>query len=130
MAYKKYRLDLSAVIDVPRELIPRNRIITEVFFLDGGIPAGVGIDLRFGQDSDNIRIAAAPIAFAPTEEDGNSGLYWLNPVAVAGQFVEFYVATRRKELEPGARELDTDRPRPPAPGFSGTVSDGASRGRR
>lgn len=129
MAYKKYRLDLTAVIDVPREIVPRNRIITELFILGGGIPAGVTINLRFGQDSDNIDISEAPIAFAPTEEDGNNGLYWLNPVAAPGSFVTLYVATKKKDMEPGARDTESYRPQPPAPGFSGTVSDGTGRKR-
>ncbi len=130
MAYKKFRLDLTAVIDVPREIVPRNREITEVFFLDGGIPAGVEVQIRFGQNSDDIDISSAPIAFAPTEDDANDGLYWKNPVAVPGSFVELYVATRKKDMEPGAREVESYRPAPPPPNFSGTVSDGAKRGRK
>jgi hypothetical protein len=115
MAYKQKRQDLGTIVAL-KEIVPPAQRITEVFILT--IPVGVTIALRFGQLSDPINISAAPISFAPTGDDGFSGLYFDNPVAAAGSVLDLYVATDKKELEPGTRETGNPRGNPAPPNFS------------
>ena len=118
MPYKRFRLDMTAVIDTPRELVPRNRTVTEVFMMPGDLPVGKEIGLQFGQDADSIAIREDRFSFGPSKEDGNSGLYWTNPVASPGSVAILYVGVESKEQEPGARETTAAIPKVRQPGFS------------
>ena len=90
MAYRKVRLKLDVVLSEPTEIVPISRVVNEVFILV--VPAGVTIQLQFGQSGDPIDISS-PIAFQPTGSDAVQGVYWRNPVASPGVTVDIYVAT-------------------------------------
>ncbi len=90
MSYKRRNLDLTAVNSNPTELVPARTRVQEVFITK--LPAGATLQIQFGQTSDPIDIDA-PVSFKPTGEDGNNGLYWLNPTAQPGVSVDIYVVT-------------------------------------
>lgn len=117
MSYKVKTLKLDNLIssDAPEELIPKNRGVTEVAVIS--IPSGVSVNLRFGQNSDDIPLSN-PIGFSPTGEESNGGLYWNNPVAVPGGRVVLLIgmsAPEKVQSGEGSRNIPpfADVGRPP-----------------
>lgn len=70
MAYKRIDIDLTNAQSEPKELVPKDKRISEVIVLKG---AGA-LALQFGNPADALDVDA-PLTFQPTGEESRNGLY-------------------------------------------------------
>lgn len=84
MPYRRHDIALDAVFE-PRELIPRDKKITEIFVT---LHAG-DVQLMFGPDADPIDLTG-PISFKPTGSEQRNGLWLRNLTAQAGVIQTIY----------------------------------------